>query len=421
MHNQPMQNSHQTESRPVGTGRLAGLVLVCCIALLAACQQNEALRIIPLAYHQLDLAAVNQLFENNSGLHFIETEASADYSQLEALTHNRADITVVENSTPFYPGVRTVIPLYPSVMHLLVRADMQLADLESSQRPLTYYVVNESNAGHSFMNLAAQRLTRVARNHQLVTQLEPGITDVIIYFGPINPQDVRWYSKGYRLISLADLDESHAEFFQEGISFLIPQLRPANIPALTYELPGNESSIQTLAVDTLLVARKNASAEAIYKLTSTLLEQKARFAAVEPNLFSWMSAKFDQEKLNFPLHDGARRYLNRDEPGPLERYAETINLLVYLLILLGTGVVALHRWRVQRQKNRVDTFYLRALAIRARVQLEPQQLLLAELDSLEREAFDLLIAEKLTADESFRIFTELVNGARTELASAAAA
>ena len=63
----------------------------------------------------------------------------------------------------------------------------------------------------------------------------------------------------------------------------------------------------------------------------------------------------------------------------------------------------------------LDTFYERVLAIRERAASEPVDALLEELGALEKEAFGLLIAERLAADESFRIFTELLGQVRSEL------
>jgi hypothetical protein len=336
-------------------------------------------------------------------------------SPLEALTSGQADLTIIENSTPFVPGVRTVLPLYRSVMHLLVRDGLDLSIERQAARPITIYVLNDSNAGKTFVELASQRSDLLAENYQLVNDFRPGETDMFIYFGPVDPRSPGWFQPGYRLFSLDEVSYPGSEFFEQGISYLVPQLQSAEIPALTYDLPGNEKALKTLAVDTLLVARADTPELAIYRLTRTILKEKPRFAAIAPNVFTWLTENFDRERLNFPLHDGARRYIERDEPGFLQRYAETINLLVYLGILLASGLFALFRWRVQRKKDRIDTFYTRVLAIRERARAEPPEHLREELLQLEKEAFALLLEEKLAADESFRIFTDLLARARAEL------
>ena len=115
------------------------------------------------------------------------------------------------------------------------------------------------------------------------------------------------------------------------------------------------------------------------------------------------------------LHNGARRYLERDEPDFLERYAETMNFLVYLVFLILTGLVGLARWRSQRKKDRIDVFYQRTLVIRNKATPEICAQLLIDLGVLEEEAFQSLIDEKLAADESFSIFTDLVDRVRSDL------
>ena len=353
---------------------------------------------------------------------FTEAAADPELTPLDALRAGAADITITENSHPFVPGVRSVLPLYRSVMHILIREELAEADFEEAeatmgaeQATIDIMVVNQSHAAMTFLSLSAQRSKWFHGNYRLTSEFQRGDTDIIIYVGPINPGNTRWYREGYRLVSLGDLDESRTEFFSEGISYLVPQLEPARIPALTYNLPGNELGLETLAVDTLLVARADAPERAVYELTQTLIEQKARFAAIAPNIFSWLSEDFDPLALNFPLHRGARAYLERDEPGFLERYAESLNFIVYLSFLVLTGVVALARWQARRKKNRVDTFYAKVLEIRERAARESKEELLEELGALEKEAFGLLISERLAADESFRIFTELLGQVRSEL------
>jgi hypothetical protein len=203
----------------------------------------------------------------------------------------------------------------------------------------------------------------------------------------------------------------------KAIAYLMPRMQPKIIPAKTYDLPGNKTDVHTVEVDALLATHKEASVNAIYELTRTLLQQKPRFTAIAPETFAGVREDFDPLSLNFPLHPGARRYLARDEPSTLERYAETINLMVYLVFLVLTGVIALARWHSRQKKDRIDAFYSRILDIRLRAASEPGEKLLSELQQLELEAFESLIAEKLAADESFRIFIELLTRAMTELQS----
>jgi TRAP-type uncharacterized transport system substrate-binding protein len=387
--------------------------LCCCIA---ACEQEPAeLRIQTQTYQDFDPGKLQAVFEQKSNIRIGATEASPGLSSLEALMTERADLTVVENSTPFRAGVRAILPVFESILHLLVRSNLQSSEQGFPLAGKSVHVVNNSIAGNTLLDAISKRQGLSEDDFQRTAELQPGVTDVIIYFGPINPGNPQWYHEGYEFFSLESRQAQRYSPSQEGISFLVSQMKPMTIPAGTYHVPGNEWPVHTVSVDALLVTRKTEPEAAIYELTKTLIEQKPRFVAVAPSLFSGINESFDPLALNFPLHSGARRYLQRDEPSFLERYAETINMLVYLLFLLLTGFIAAARWRAQRKKDRIDTFYTRVLAIRRSAADSNPQQLWQELRALEEEAFDSLIREKLAADESFRIFTNLLTRTQAEL------
>jgi len=392
------------------------LSIALALLLVGGCSPGgKELRMYPLAYQKMDPAAMQAIFEQRSIITMTLAQPPQGTSALDALSRNEADLSVVDNSTAFVPGIRAVLPLYKSVLHLLARKDFLAPDPDSPLRGAKIYVANESRAGHMFLKLAAQRQGLSDDDYTLVYALGPGEADLLIYFGPINPQQPAWYHPDYQLLSLDYKLGRGSEFFHEGIDYLLPQMEPMVIPPHTYDIPGNEKAIQTLSVDALLVTRKDVPEQLIYELAKTLIEQKPRFVAIAPSLFRDIREDFDPLDLNFPLHKGARRYLARDEPGLVERYAETINMLVYLAFLILTGLIGFSRWRLQRKKDRIDTFYTRVLAVAERADGEDHTLLGQELDALEREAFESLIAEKLAADESFRIFTELLARTRDKL------
>ena len=89
--------------------------------------------------------------------------------------------------------------------------------------------------------------------------------------------------------------------------------------------------------------------------------------------------------------------------------------LAYSVLFTRAPSLSRRRWRARRRKDRIDGFYLRVLELRGEVAFADASNTLAQLEAIEREAFDALVGERLAADDSFRIFTELVNGLRREL------
>ncbi len=383
---------------------------------LVACSEEEReLRFHPPAYQKIDTEALEEIFEARSGVQLTVAQVPVGMSGLEALVADKADLALIENSAPFTPGIRAVLPVYQSVLHLLVHQEFQPQSPKQPLKGASIYVADNSGAGRRVIDVVAKRQGLGRDDYQFVSTSQGEPVDFILYFGPIDPDQPEWYVPGYELVSLGKRLNPHRESDPSGVGYIIPKMYAVTIPALTYDIPGNEEPIITVAADTLLAAQRDLSAQLVYELTKTLIEQKPRFLAVAPHLFSGITESFDPLELSFPLHDGARRYLHRDEPGVLERYAESINLLVYIIFLLLSAVVAFVRWRNHRKKDRIDTFYVRALGIREQAGGDNHEQLLAQLGELEQEAFQSLIGEKLAANESFRIFTDLLSRIRVEL------
>ena len=364
---------------------------------------------------QFDTDAVHAIFDEQSSLSFVGVSAPPGMSAIDTLSSDEADLALVENSTAFVSGIRTVLPVFESVLHILIRDDFDPGEAEQPLQNLEFYVANRSPAGIRFIEIVTRRQGLAGEHYTISHSFDPQNTDIIVYFGPIDPGNTSWARPGFTLISLANNLNPQRKFYEEGIGYTAPNMNPKMIPALTYELPGNEDAIATVAVDTLLVARKNVSESKIYELTRTFIEQKSRFTAIAPQLFSGINESFDPLDLSFPLHKGARSYIRRDDPSFIERYAETINMLVYVSFLMISAFLAFARWREHKKKDRVDLFYEMVFTVRDDTSGRSKAERLAALNDIEREAFNSLINEKIAANESFRIFTDLLARVRGEI------
>ena len=390
--------------------------LVASLSFVGGCDfSGTKLRMMVADYGQFAPEQLQAVIEERSNITFELAEVPATRSPLDALVANEADLALVENNIDFVRGVRVILPVYKSVLHIAMRDSYEPIDLERTLKGADFYVANRSAAGASFVKLVTHRDGLEPSDYQVSSEFQPEITDIIIYFGPINPTNTNWFRDEFSLVSLDDKLNPRRKFYEEGIGYNAPGMKPIKIPALTYELPGNEDALLTVSVDALLVTRKDISESAIYKLTKTFIEQKPRLAAIAPHLFSGINESFDPLDLSFPLHPGARSYLQRDDPGFLERYAETINMLVYVTFLLISAFLGFARWRERMKKDRVDVFYERVMEVRDDMKDSSAELRLGALNRIEREAFDSLISEKLAANESFRIFTDLLATTRGEI------
>lgn len=350
------------------------------------------------------------------GIHLTLTPAdSRTVSGMELLVKGEADLAVVENSATFQPGIETVLPLSPGVLHVLVRDGIDDRDNDRLFLDHTLYFDQQSAVAEDFLAFISDRLGVDVSDLRAVETFEPGTTDILMVFASLLPRDIIKGLRGYHLHSLGTVEDLGRGSSVESIPYLIPELQPFIIPADTYPELGNREPVVTVSVDMLLVTRAEVPDLVIYRFTEALMRRRGELSSRLPALFHGVTDKIEPQRLTFPLHPGVEAYLARNEPSFLERYAETINMLVYVFVILVTSIYGLMKWRGRRKKNRVDRYYAQVLEINERLHKDINVDPAAELErlyALEKEAFAELMDEKLAADESFRIFHTMVKEAR---------
>jgi len=204
----------------------------------------------------------------------------------------------------------------------------------------------------------------------------------------------------------------------DAATLLNPQFRPFIIPIGTYGTLTPEP-VLTLAVDRLLVARRDLDSTVVYDLVTGLVSLRPALAALRPGLFQDISGEFDPSSSTFIIHPGAQAYAQRNAPTIYERYSGIAEVAVTILIALFSATFAGVRIYRMRRKNRIDTFYSDVIAIRNSIDEtsteEDRREKTDEIRALQTTAFELLVDEKLAADESFRIFITLSNDVLQQL------
>lgn len=335
-----------------------------------------------------------------------------DSSVTQRLSQGDVDLAIVENSQPFSESFQVVAPLYRSVLHIFYRDGLKVKSAKHLFTEHSIYVDPLSYTSRRLIELVQHRHDIKAKDIELVSSFSPGNTDVFITFAPLQADKLNRQFQGYRLLAFDPVEQIGHGSSIDAIGLMFPQLQPFIIPARTYQNLGNDKPVATVSVDMLLVASTGLSEHLVYRLAASLFDLRTQLAEIIPSAFMVLREDFDVYRLNFPLHTGARRYLERNSPSFLERYAELINVVIYMTALGFTALLGFFRWNKQRKKDRVDEFYIRVLKLKqaAKGELSTRQLLSlqGQLDQLEHQAFELLIAEKLAADESFRILITLV-------------
>ena len=391
------------------------LLLVLCGAPALAKSVTELDLIMPeLEIDRVIARRIVELVNEDSGLQInLVPLPDSSMNPLDALEAGHGDLAFAPNTGEYRDGLSTVIPLYPSVLHVVSDKARPADSLEGLLRGAVIY----AGAQDSIPRKLAQRIVdsfEFAPDEVTFTTDQNESPDVIVLYAPIDRDRVmddpllqrfKWFSFGK--------PEDIGRGSQVDLAvFLNPRLRPFVIPAGTFGKLTPEPVV-TVAVDNLLVARADLDKSVVYDIYAEILRLRPVLFSTRPELYKPIDEHIAETNFAFSLHPGALAFLKRDEPTFIERYSGVAEVVATLLVGLVSGLFAIVKIYRIRRKNRLDEFLVEVIEIRNSVQPQSSEdertAAMTSIRALQDRAYELLVDEKLAADDSFRIFTELSN------------
>jgi len=397
------------------------LLVTMCLLAAGCAPRTEELRLVTptLAIDQgiAELLAAN--VGARSGLKIVMVPAPEQMSVLDALASGYADLAFEANTHLHRDGITTVMPLYPTVLHIVARHERVNDDPRKMLAGARIFAGPPDSASRLQVERVIEQLGLEREQVRFVDGMDDAV-DIIIVYAPINRDQIRDNAElaGMELLSFGSPDDVGKGLDIDRAILLNPRVRPFLIPAGIYGdlAPG---PVLTLAVDQLLVARSGVPDTTIYDLVGEILRLGPVLAGDRPEIFGKLSAEFATTGWAFGLHPGTLAYLNRDEPSVIERYSGVAEVVVTLLIAAISGTFAAVKIYRIRRKNRIDVFYTEVIAIRDSITRDSgvpeRREAINRIRALQNRAFELLVDERLAADESFRIFITLSDDAIREL------
>lgn len=199
-------------------------------------------------------------------------------------------------------GLATLARLYDDYLHLVVRRDSGIRELENLRGRRARFGVTDPGTGR-----IATRLLRAAGVRETVTlrrvgvdtaagELREGVLDGFFFFGGV-PTGILEQLNQVQPIRLLDL----ADWASEVRSRFHSQL---SIPAAAYD---GVDSVTTLGVPTYLVVSQRMDPDLAYALTAMLFEERDTMAGTHPAV-SRLDRRAAINTYPLPLHQGAVRY-----------------------------------------------------------------------------------------------------------------
>jgi hypothetical protein len=397
---------------------IASLVGAFALLLLSGCELDD--RNLTLAHTTEEPAptiaeTVRAILDGNGFT--ISIEETADPAQImTAISERRLDLAIIEEPDRPQPGIITLTPLYPSVLHVLHDRPGHPEDFADLIRGAKVYAGPPGGAAYRLLMELADDFDLASDDLQLLDN--PWIENPNVFFifgGLLSPESIDRLA-GYRLFSFAGDGDAEGGTVADGIALRHHHLRPFLLPKGVYKSLAGEA-ILTLSIRTVLIANEKFDAELAYDIASALFVSAQEISLDYPLVTRELNEDMQVADLILPIHEGSRRFLDRDRPGLIERNAEVIALCFTVFITLISGALALYRHRMQVRKDRVDTFFGRLLEIRHQM-ADPDVDFVACKDrvlDVQGQVLDLLVNEKIAADASLIAFMSHSNQILDEL------
>jgi len=419
-------------------------LMVSAMALLAGCGASEVKLTFTSGsegglYLPLARAMAKAVQDDHPHIQLQVVESPGSQANLGRLERGEADLGLAQNDSKGDDTIRTLAPIYRDVLHFVVRRDSgieRLSDIRgrrvsvSKEGSGTEVVVREltRHYGITYDDFEPAFLPPTEAAEQLIA----GKIDAMIFMvglkSPVCEQVVA--SGQVQLIGLGSPGVDQGEV--AGFRLEYPFVEAFIIPVSTYAggrgdaIGEPESPVATVAARTLLVSHRSLPDEAARAITETIFNSRAELIQTHQTA-AQLTERFDPMVLHFPVHPGAQAYYDRNEPPFLVQYAELMAFLLSAVIAAFAAFTAIKSWVVRTKKNRIDLYYARLEKIldhlEASASLPPDELdeIAADLAEIRRTAFKELIAERLRADESFRIFQGLLSECQAQVRRMAAA
>ncbi len=330
-------------------------------------------------------------------------------ANLDSLEKGKADLGIVDNYSRFSDKVNSIMPLYPQVLHILYKEELQPKSFRDLVLNGKIFPGLEGSGTLRFVELLLHDLGISKDKCQFVDVYDYFDADIIFSFTDLLTLEELRDHHGYKLYSIDAIENLGKGSLAESICTRHPQFEPYIIPRDLYG-QFNEIPILTVKVEALLVCRADLESKLVYKIIQTLSENNQTIKDINPLLYEF-SSDFDPRKLTFTLHPAARDYLDRHEPSFFERYAEVFGVIVSIFVALASSIYTITQLRDKRRKNKIDVYYSKLIHYRKKIEAtakaEELKQIEFELNNLLEVTLDLVAREKIAADESFLIFLDV--------------
>jgi TRAP transporter TAXI family solute receptor len=287
------------------------------------------------------------------------------YENMRMLQDGEADLAIVQNDVPAVAEARSVAYLIQQLFHVIVRDDAAISSVADLAGMRVGTPPPGSGSYNSFFSLLEHydlspddfAAFETLPDADLMEAFRSGELDAIFLTNAAGSERPERVLRGGGAHLLA-IDQAEAMRLDR------PNISAATLPRGAYNgnPPIPAEDLPTVGIETVLVAHRDLDAATVREITRVLFEHRLEFAEIEPQLATMRSAR-EGTAVSLPVHPGADRFFNRDEPNFVEANPDFFALILTLITLAFSGVLAVRSLLARRQKQRADQYNQEIVAL----------------------------------------------------------
>ena len=401
------------------------LVLILLATIFSSCNQNYELTMLVAEEDEVVMKGIAKDINTHSRfeIEVIGQDSLTEVQAIQALLNEDYDITTVDNTIDYHlskEDLRTAIPFFHEVLVVVSRFELGQGEIDSLIKSGDYMVLTKEVDELSFFRRLIPNFTgdstinyRLEPHFDLDTDLAEN--DLLLFFSALENYDLgkKIFDKEAYLYSLDHQDTFGQGSFIEGFCDSYEKTTPYIISRYAFGVT-LDNPVYTLAVHELLITTTNIADKIVYDLIETIHQHHVVPIFESSNSYTF-EVNHQDINLSFPFHAGTQDYLNRDKPTFIERYSEFMGfILSAFIVVFGLGA-SIKANMNQTKKDRIDEYYHALLSLKKVLSDVTNEDLRTQLTEMQHVVFDLLIREKLSANNEFIIFMMLWDEIHQEL------
>lgn len=400
-------------------------IFVLAAILLSSCNHNYKLRLLVSEEDGPVMTGIAEDINTHSRfeIEVVTRDSLREVDAIDALLGGEFDITTVDNTLDYHGSkkeLRTVIPFFHEVLVVISRLELSQGEIDSLIKSGDYMVLTKEVDELAFFRQLIPNFTgdtainyRLEPHYDLKKDLAEN--DLLLFFSALENVELGdlLFDKSAYIYSLDHEETFGKGSFIEGFCQSYKKTTPYIISRFAFG-KALDDPIYTLAVHELLMASTTTPNKVVYDLIETIHQHHVVPIFESSNSYTF-EVNHQDINLSFPFHSGTIDYVNRDKPSFIERYSEFMGFILSAFIVIFGLVASIKANINQRKKDRMDEYYHALLEIKEDLENIPSGQLRSKLTEMQQVVFDLLIREKLSANNEFVIFMMLWDELHQEL------